>query len=86
MTETLTFIEELSRETNKSESEVISMAFQTGIRQLRREHILGQYLRGEILRETAVERVGIDWVEMAEHQHKAMQEDLAWALKKQKKP
>jgi hypothetical protein len=40
---------------------------------------LGQYLRGEISREQAIERAGIDWVELAEQQHAAMTEDLAWA-------
>ena len=56
------------------------MAFQTGLRQLWREHILGQYLRGEISREATVEAVGIDWVDLAERQDKAMLEDLEWAM------
>jgi len=28
----------------------------------------------------AIEAVGIDWVELAEQQHTAMLEDLAWAM------
>lgn len=80
MTNVLTYLETLVRETRKPEAEVITLAFQTGLRQLWREYILGRYLRGEIARDEAVKTVGIDWVELAERQHKAMMEDLAWAL------
>lgn len=58
------------------------MAFQTGLRQLWREYILGCYLREEISREEAIEAAGIDWVELAERQREAMMEDLEWALGK----
>jgi hypothetical protein len=51
------------------------MAFEAGLRQLWRERTLGLYLRGEIPREQAIERVGIDWVELADQQHAAMTED-----------
>lgn len=80
MTNVLTYLETLVRETRKPEAEVMTLAFQTGLRQLWREYILGRYLRGEIARDEAVKTVGIDWVELAERQHKAMMEDLAWAL------
>lgn len=83
MTNTLTYLETLVRETRKPEAEVMTLAFQTGLRQLWREHLLGRYLRGEIARDEAIEAVGIDWVEVAEHQHKAMMEDLSWALKQE---
>jgi hypothetical protein len=69
----------LAQELQKSEAEILSMALEAGLRQLWRERILGQYLRGEISREQAVESAGIDWVELAEQQHAAMSEDLAWA-------
>jgi len=62
-----------------SASGFLAMAVEAGLRQLWRERILGQYLRGEIPREQAIERAGIDWVELAEHQYAAMSEDLAWA-------
>lgn len=81
MATALTYLETLMRETQKSEVEVMAMAFQTGLRQLWRERILGLYLRGEISRNEAVKAAGIDWVELAEHQHQAVAEDLAWALK-----
>jgi hypothetical protein len=82
MESTLTYLETLARETDKPEAEVMTMAFQTGLRQLWREYNLGRYLREEISREEAVEAAGIDWVELAERQHEAMMEDLEWALGK----
>lgn len=81
MTNVLTCLETLARETHKTETEVMALAFQTGPRQLWRERVLGRYLRGEMAREEAVEAVGIDGVELAERQHEAMMEDVAWALK-----
>lgn len=78
----MTNLETLVRETHKSETEVMVLALQTGLRQLTRELILGRYLRGEISRGEAIEAVGIDWVELAEKQRDAVMEDLAWAMKK----
>lgn len=72
--------ETLVRETQKPEAEVIAMVFQTGLRQLWREHVLGRYLRHKISQDEAIKAVGIDWVVLAERQHEAMMEDLAWAL------
>ena len=80
MTQTTTYLETLVRETRKPEAEVLTLAFQAGLRQLWREHVLSRYLRGEISRAEAIAAVGIDWVEMAERQRQAMQEDLSWAL------
>jgi hypothetical protein len=80
MTNVLTYLETLVRESQKPEAEVIALAFQAGLRQLWRERTLGRYLRGEISREEAIEAAGIDWVEMADRQQKAVLEDLAWAL------
>ena len=78
----LTYLETLARETQKSETEVMTWAFQVGLKQLWRERTLGRYLHGEITRDEAIETVGIDWIELAERQHQAMLEDLAWALGK----
>ena len=80
MTQTTTYLETLVRETRKPEAEVLTLAFQAGLRQLWREHVLSRYVRGEISRAEAIAAVGIDWVEMAERQRQAMQEDLSWAL------
>jgi len=80
MAETIKYLEALVRETHKPEAEIMARAFQTGLRQLWRERILGRYLRGEIIRDKAIDLAGIDWVELAERQHKAMMEDLEWAM------
>jgi len=82
MAELLEVIEKLSRATQKTEAEVMAQAFEAGLRQLWREHILGQYLRGEISREEAIKAVGMYLVELAENQREAMLEDLEWALEK----
>ena len=81
MSDVLTYLQTLARETHKTESEVMAMAFETGLRQLWRERVLGRYLRDEISRDEAIRSAGIDWVELAERQHEATMEDLAWAMK-----
>jgi hypothetical protein len=80
MATVLNYLETLVRETHKTESEMMTLAFETGLRQLWRERMLGRYLRGEVSRDEAIAAIGIDWVELAERQHQAMTEDLAWAL------
>lgn len=75
-------LEDLIRDTHKPEAEVMALATEAGLRQLWREHLLGRYLRGELNRQQAIEAVGIDWVEMAERQHRAMAEDVQWGLDK----
>jgi len=80
MTEVLTYLETLARESHKPEAEVMTLAFEAGLRQLWRERALGRYLRGEITRDEAIVGAGIDWVELAERQRQAAQEDLTWAL------
>jgi hypothetical protein len=79
MSTVINYLEALVRETHKSESEVMTLAFETGLRQLWRERALGRYLRGEMSRDEAIASAGIDWVELAERQHNATLEDLAWA-------
>ena len=79
-TDVLTRLETLVRETRKPETEVMAQALETGLRQMWRERTLGRYLRGQITRDEAIKEAGIDWVELAERQHQAMMEDLAWAL------
>jgi hypothetical protein len=80
MTSTVAYLEQLFLETNKPETEIIALAMQTGLRQLWRGRVLGQYLQDEISRDDAVNSVGIDWVELAARQRDAMLEDVAWAL------
>jgi hypothetical protein len=80
MAETVTYLDKLIREMHKPEAEILARAFQTGLKQLWRKQVLGRYLRGEISRDKAIDLAGIDWVELSERQHKAMLEDLNWAL------
>lgn len=44
----LEYLETLARETGKPETELMTMAFKVGLRQLWRERALGHYLRGKI--------------------------------------
>jgi hypothetical protein len=76
----MTYLETLVRQTHKSEAEVLTLAFRTGLRQLWREYMLGRYVRGEIPREEAIDAAGLLWVELAERQHDAVLEDVKWAL------
>jgi len=80
MESTLVYLENLAREMHQPEEEVMTQAFRAGLRHLWREHILGQYLQGTISRNDAIETVGIDWVELAERQKEALNEDMTWAL------
>ncbi len=81
MENTHVYLETLTREMQKPEAEVLTRAFQIGLRQMWREYILGRYLRREISREEAIAAIGIDWIEIAERQQEAVLEDLAWAMK-----
>ena len=80
MESTLTYLQRLTDETHKPETEVLTLAFQVGLRELWREHILGRYLRHEISRDEAIDEAGLDLVELAERQHQAVMEDLAWGM------
>ena len=79
MATTSTNLARLALELRKPEAEIMAMALEAGLRQLWRERSLGQYLGGQLTREQAIDRVGVDWVELADQQHAAMLEDLAWA-------
>jgi len=76
----LNYLEELKQDTDKNEAEIVTMAIETGLRQLWKEKILGRYLKKEITRDEAIELVGIDLVELTEKQYDAMKEDVEWAL------
>jgi hypothetical protein len=82
MENTISYLEMLTRETKKPEIEIMAKAFQIGLKQLWKEYILGRYLRNEISRNEAIESVGIDLVELAEHQQQAVMEDIVWAMEK----
>lgn len=79
MQNTSSYLNTLVRETHKSEAEIMTLAFQVGMRTLWRDWVLHGYLHQRLSRQEAIELIGIDWVELAERQHEAMLEDLAWA-------
>ncbi|HYG73629.1 MAG TPA: hypothetical protein VEK08_01250 [Planctomycetota bacterium] len=72
-------LEQLARETKKSESELMTLAFETGLRQLWRQRALDRYLRRETSREEAIADAGMEWVELAERQREAILQDIEWA-------
>ncbi len=80
MESTITYLQRLIDETHKPETEVLTLAFQAGLRELWREHVLGRYLRQEISREEAIDEAGLALVELAERQHQAVMEDVEWGL------
>jgi len=79
------FLEKIVQETQQSEPEIIAQAFQVGLKQLWRELVLGSYLKDEVTREVAIEKAGIDWVELAEHQCQAVLKDIQWGMNPLKK-
>jgi len=83
---TASLLTKVAKQIDKPEAEVISLAMEAGLRQLLRERVLGQYLKGEITREEAADEVGIDLVELAERQRQAAFEDLEWAFRDQHRP
>ncbi len=74
------YLHVLTAALRKPEAELLTQVFQAGLRELWREYQVGRYLRREISRAEAIDAVGIDWVELAERQYQAAQEDLAWGL------
>jgi hypothetical protein len=74
------FLKDLVSKTKQSKAELITQAFQLGIRQLWEKHILDDYLLGKVSRTQAINSLGVEIVELAEHQQKAMMEDLEWGL------
>lgn len=79
--ETVTsYLDALARETGKSETEIMTLALEVGLRHLWRERILTRYLCGDLSRRDAIEAVGIDWVELADRQQEAMIADLKWGI------
>ena len=80
MEKVTTYLNTLARETGKSETEIMTLALEVGLRHLWRERILTLYLCGDLSRAEAIEAVGIDWVELADRQQGAMLADLKWGI------
>lgn len=76
------YLDALVRATHQTEADVVAQALEAGLQQLWRDQILGQYVRGDVSRDQAIDAVGIDWVELAERQRDAVAQDLTWALER----
>jgi len=74
---TLSDLHRLAEEMGVSEEEIV----RSGIRQLPRERALAAYVRGKLSRGEALDRLGINWVKMADCQREAVEEDLARVIK-----
>jgi hypothetical protein len=73
-------VREIAQSRDVPESEVFEEALERGLEALWEEMVLGQYLREEIDRADAVEKVGQERVERAEREVSAVEEDVEWGL------
>jgi len=73
-------LELLARIRSEKTTEILAKALEIGIAKMKREAIIGQYLKGEIEREEAIKMVGFDLVIPAERQKEAVLEDIEWGL------
>ncbi len=73
-------LELLARIRSEKTTEILAKALEIGIAKMKREAIIGQYLKGEIEREEAIKMVGFDLVILAERQKEAVLEDIEWGL------
>jgi len=71
-------VEELARDREVTESEILEQAIERGVEDLWTESILSKYVEGEIERERAVELVGLDRVKRADREVEAVEEDVEW--------
>ena len=74
-------LELLAKIRSEKTTEILAKALEIGIAKMKREAIIGQYLKGEIEREEAIKMVGFDLVIiLAERQKEAVLEDIEWGL------
>lgn len=62
------------------ESEIFERALERGLEELWEDHVLGQYIEGELDRDEAIERVGRAKVKRAERELEIVEEDVEWGL------
>lgn len=73
-------VEELAREQERSESEILEEALEKGVKSLWDEYILSQYIEGELDRAEAVKLVGLAKVKRADREMEAVKEDIEWGM------
>lgn len=73
-------VREIAAAQDVPESTVFEQALERGIEELWEEVVLARYLRGELDREEAIERVGRSAVERAERERDLVAEDVDWGL------
>ena len=73
-------LELLAKIRSEKTTEILAKALEIGIAKMKREAIIGQYLKGEIEREEAIKMMGFDLVILAERQKEAVLEDIEWGL------
>lgn len=73
-------VEELAREQERSESEILEEALEKGVKSLWDEYILSQYIEGELDRAEAVKLVGLEKVKRADREMEAVKEDIEWGM------
>lgn len=75
-----TQLEELARLRHEAPAEVIAEAIQIGVSKLYMESVLAKYLKKRLSRSKAIHLAGLEAVELAEKQNKAVQQDISWGL------
>ena len=62
------------------ESELLTRALENGLQNMFRDQICLEYLSGNITRQEAVQKVGIDWIELVEQKQQFLMEDVQKCL------
>lgn len=79
MQDTLTEnLQEVAKFRHQKPEEIIAEAVEIGLWKMRVDTVLSRYLNKKISRRKAIQLVGLDPVNLAEHQDRAVQNDISW--------
>lgn len=73
-------VREIADARNLPESRVFEQALERGLEELWEDLVLAEYLRGDLDRADAIERVGRSKVLRAERERNLVEEDVDWGL------
>lgn len=73
-------VREIARYRDADESSVIEQALERGLDDLWEDVVIARYLDGELAREEAVAKVGLEAVERADAASDAVDADIEWAF------